>query len=228
MPLGFGAPVSVEEGARSKAATLARSRIRLFLEALADLAVYRAWRCARMAGGFPLHRTLNSNVRHWRDDAQPVRRVAVKFPKRWRPKRNKRLPNAHCGHSIRVEAKPRREDFGACMFRRCLNRHPAVRVRPNVVDLGHDAPPRLGRKSSADRSMPISRAALRSAGTCLNGITPPVPPVSLALFQLETRVRCTLAILATLLGPPSMVMMVVAGSMATLCSGYGNINQERL
>ncbi len=46
-----------------------------------------------------------------------------------------------------------------------------------------------GRKSSVARSTPSALAASSSAGTCLNGITPPVPPASFGRFQLATRVR---------------------------------------
>ncbi len=61
--------------------------------------------------------------------------------------------------------------------------------------------------------IPFSRAAPISAGTCLNGITPPVPPASLGRIQFETLVRCTPAIVATADGPPNVVMIVFAGSM---------------
>lgn len=79
--------------------------------------------------------------------------------------------------------------------------------------LAHAARSGAGRKSSADSSTPLSFAAAISAGTCLNGMVPPVPPASLGRAQLETRVRWTPAISATALGPPSFRMMLCAGSI---------------
>ena len=85
----------------------------------------------------------------------------------------------------------------------------------------------LGRKSSADNSTPFSFAAASNAGTCLKGIIPPVPPLSFSRFQLETRVRCTPAISATLLGPPNVRMIVLAGSMDNSCSDSRNALQAK-
>lgn len=61
--------------------------------------------------------------------------------------------------------------------------------------------------------MDFAFAAAISAGTCLKGIVPPVPPAAFGRFQLATRVRCTPTIPATTVSPPKLLMIVVAGSM---------------
>lgn len=87
-----------------------------------------------------------------------------------------------------------------------------------------------GMKSAAYISMPLAFAKPSKRGTCRNGTTPPVPPLSFGRHQLDTRVRWTPAMAATFVGPPRSLMIFDAGSMGcnvAMKATYGNTNMLR-